>query len=195
MKQKINHYIIKRAKQNFITSDLKSMEYLQLDLQEAFFLKYALNCISIRDNHKVLSIDDCWKIFRNNISDSSDQFILKYVVYHYYRSQGWIVKEGLKYGVDYVLYQKGPAFSHSEYAVSIIPVINNQDNQHNYVENMPSIHEINCTNRVCNQVLKKLVYCYVVIPDNVNLDYVNCLKEYSIYEIRMKRWNPEKTRN
>jgi len=39
--------------------------------------------------------------FRNNINNPADAFILKYVVYHYYRSQGWIVKEGIKYGVDY----------------------------------------------------------------------------------------------
>ncbi|OUM68540.1 hypothetical protein PIROE2DRAFT_3673 [Piromyces sp. E2] len=188
--RKIEHYLLKSKKQKLMISDLKNIEYMQLDLQEAFFLKYALNCISIKDEKKVLTIDDCWRIFRNDINNPSDQFILKYVAYHYYRSQGWIVKEGLKYGVDY-----GPAFSHSEYAISIIPVMNNQDKKINYVENMPSIHEINCTNRVCNQVLKKLVYCYIIIPEHVNLDSVDCLKEYSIYEIRMKRWNPDKTRN
>jgi len=39
------------------------------------------------------------------------------------------------------------------YAISIIPVM--EDKNHlNYVKDVPTIHEINCTNRVCNQVLK-----------------------------------------
>jgi len=195
IKQKCEQYIVKKVKQRIvITSDLINIEYLQLDLQEAFFLKYALNCISIKDKNKVLSIDDCWMRFRSDINNSADIFILKYVVYHYYRSRGWIVKEGLKYGVDYVLYQKGPVFSHSEYAISIIPVMEEQNNL-NYVNDIPTIHEINCTNRVCNQVLKKLVYCYVIIPKNVDLRTANCLQHYHVYEIRMKRWNPDKTRD
>eukprot|EP00833_Pecoramyces_ruminatium_P000070 jgi/Orpsp1_1/1174102/evm.model.c7180000048916.1 len=205
IKDNCERYIFKKDKLKFIKStDLMNMEYLQLDLEEAFFLKYALNCISIKDNHKILSIDDCWKRFRSNINNPSDPFILKYIAYHYYRSQGWIVKEGLKYGVDYgdyiflyrlyILYQKGPIFSHSEYAISIIPVMNDQ-NKLNYIIDMPTIHEINCTNRVCNQVLKKLVYCYIIIPKDIDLNSPDCLKKYSIYEIRMKRWNPDKTRN
>jgi len=53
IKQKSEQYLLKKMKQKFITSDLKNIEYLQLDLQEAFFLKYTLNCISIKDKHKV----------------------------------------------------------------------------------------------------------------------------------------------
>ncbi|ORX64208.1 tRNA-intron endonuclease catalytic domain-like protein [Anaeromyces robustus] len=187
--------IIKKVKQKCIkSSDLLNMEYLQLDLVEAFFLKYALNCISIKNKNKEMSIDNCWNKFRKDINNPADLFILKYVAYHYYRSQGWIVKEGLKYGVDYVLYQKGPAFSHSEFAISIIPVLEDQDNL-NYINKLPTVHEINCTNRVCNQVLKKLVFCYIIIPKNINLDSADCLKMYKIYEVRLKRWNPDKTRN
>jgi len=53
-KQKCEQYIMKKAKQKIsISSDLMKMEYLQLDLQEAFFLKYALNCISIKEKNKV----------------------------------------------------------------------------------------------------------------------------------------------
>jgi len=54
IKQKCEQYIVKKVKQRIvITSDLINIEYLQLDLQEAFFLKYALNCISIKDKNKV----------------------------------------------------------------------------------------------------------------------------------------------
>ncbi|KAL6624178.1 hypothetical protein LY90DRAFT_291981 [Neocallimastix californiae] len=186
IKDYYQQYILKDEKQKLKNSTkFINMEYLQLELEEAFFLKYALNCISIKYNQKVLNINDCWNLFRRNINDPSDPFILKYVAYHYYRSQGWIVKEGLKYGVDYVLYQKGPMFSHSEYAISVIPVINDKENLKYTIQ---TSHEVNCTNR-------KLVYCYIIVPKDVDLKTPECLKRYSVYEIRMKRWNPDKTRN
>ena len=42
-------------------------------------------------------------------------FLINYVVYHHYRSLGWVVKGGIKFCVDYLLYKRGPAFSHAEF--------------------------------------------------------------------------------
>jgi tRNA splicing endonuclease len=33
-----------------------------------------------------------------------NDFILNYVTYQYYRSKGWVVKEGLKFGVNWSMY-------------------------------------------------------------------------------------------
>ena len=41
-------------------------------------------------------------------------FIVNYVAYHHYRSLGWIVKSGVKFCVDYLLYKRGPVFDHAE---------------------------------------------------------------------------------
>lgn len=43
-------------------------------------------------------------------------FLVNYVVYHHYRSLGWVVKGGIKFCVDYLLYKRGPVFTHAEYA-------------------------------------------------------------------------------
>lgn len=43
-------------------------------------------------------------------------FLINYVVYHHYRSLGWVVKGGIKFCVDYLLYKRGPVFTHAEYA-------------------------------------------------------------------------------
>ncbi|KAF8929648.1 tRNA splicing endonuclease subunit sen2 [Dissophora ornata] len=85
-----------------------------------------------------MSIRECWlrfseastlqnQKFTNNTSpttfeiSANNPFIVRYVVYHHYRSQGWIVKDGIKYGTDFLLYQKGMVFGHSQYAVRVIP--------------------------------------------------------------------------
>lgn len=41
-------------------------------------------------------------------------FLINYVVYHHYRSLGWVVKGGIKFCVDYLLYKRGPVFQHAE---------------------------------------------------------------------------------
>ena len=44
--------------------------------------------------------------------------MLTYVAYHYFRSLGWVVKSGTKFCVDFLLYKKGPVFSHAEYVIA-----------------------------------------------------------------------------
>ncbi|KAJ3165600.1 tRNA splicing endonuclease subunit sen2 [Geranomyces variabilis] len=46
--------------------------------------------------------------------DLDHEFAVKYAAYHYYRSRGWVVKSGIKFGAEYVLYKHGPIFRHSE---------------------------------------------------------------------------------
>lgn len=74
-------------------------ESLVLSLEEAFFLHYSLRCLKIKnfDQNCELSID----VFLNVCCRLKKNFILHFIVYHYYRSKGWIVKCGLKFGGDF----------------------------------------------------------------------------------------------
>ncbi|KAG0355235.1 tRNA splicing endonuclease subunit sen2 [Gamsiella multidivaricata] len=136
-------------------------EHLQLSLEEAFFLVFAVECLAISDasatpstppdttTAKAMTIQGCWLRFSKaaalsikptpkllssqcsphiNLKSNNDTvisvdnpFVIRYVAYHYYRSLGWIVKDGLKYGADFLLYQKGMVFGHSQYAVRVVP--------------------------------------------------------------------------
>jgi tRNA-splicing endonuclease subunit Sen2 len=42
-----------------------------------------------------------------------DPFLVSYVAYHHFRSLGWVVKPGIKFAADWLLYRRGPVFSHS----------------------------------------------------------------------------------
>ena len=42
-------------------------------------------------------------------------FLVNYAAYHYYRALGWVVKGGIKFCVDMLLYKRGPVFHHAEY--------------------------------------------------------------------------------
>lgn len=79
----------------------KLQEKLMLTLQEAFFLVYGFGSLQIIDmeNH-ILNIEQAWELFK----EIDKKFIPKYVVYHYFRSKGYIVKPGIKFGGDYCKY-------------------------------------------------------------------------------------------
>jgi len=126
---------------------LLDVEHLQLTLQEAFFLVWNLDCLSVLDPHSVcfffssasvfficspsrklkpMSLHDIWLAFqRADLSpvilpslpaplQFDNPFLVNYVVYHHYRSLGWVVKGGIKFCVDYLLYKRGPVFTHAE---------------------------------------------------------------------------------
>lgn len=92
-------------------------ESLKLSLEESFFLHFALGCLVIEDcSGGELDTNQLWQIF----CKTQEDFILKYVAYHYYRAKGWTVKSGIKYGGDYLLYKRGPAHYHASYLVQVL---------------------------------------------------------------------------
>lgn len=77
---------------------VKIQEKLMLTPHEAFFLQYGLGCLQIVNlDNTLLNIEKCWELF--TLADKN--FVSKYVVYHYYRSKGYVVKPGIKFGGDY----------------------------------------------------------------------------------------------
>lgn len=74
-----------------------AVETLNLTLEEAFFLQYALGCLQVIDMSGPLTILKTWQKFCEAKSD----FIESYIVYHYFRSKGWVVKSGHKFGGDF----------------------------------------------------------------------------------------------
>lgn len=135
---------------------------------------------------------------------------MNYAVYHYYRSLGWVPKTGSKFGVDFgtsdglkkhayvlfltlsfstylVLYQSGPKFRHADYAVTVIPLYNGKA-----MEKEKSWDWLLRLNRICTQVKKTLILCYVSLPHDTST--CTDLNEYTIRQVIYKRWSPQKNR-
>ncbi|KAI8335029.1 hypothetical protein BC941DRAFT_75067 [Chlamydoabsidia padenii] len=166
-------------------------ECFQLDLFEAFFLVYGIDVLDILNKEgDRLCIDDCWTLFSHAYGPHStlNKFAIHYVAYHYYRSQGWTPKDGLKFGVDFVLYQFGPTYRHAEFAVVVIPISQDQQSTPYTWTHLLGL------NRVCNQVKKTLVLCYVTFPpfDSWNISFVH---QCTVRQVIMKRWSPGSNRD
>ncbi|XP_059475538.1 tRNA-splicing endonuclease subunit Sen2 isoform X2 [Neocloeon triangulifer] len=117
-------------------------ESLALSLEEAFFLSWALCCLRISVSKVILHE------FENNTKNSPQPgpsglqnnnvlidltptfswalfsyiqptFPIRYVVYHYLKSKGWVVRSGSKLGGDYVIYKDSPSRYHASSIVLV----------------------------------------------------------------------------
>ena len=143
-------------------------------------------------------------------------FLLKYVVFHHFRSLGWVVRPGIKFAVDYLLYIRGPAFTHAEFAIMIIPSYSasywneQEDDEEEAMSRIANnarkdwwwFHRVN---RVQTQVMKTLMLVYVEVPepwdtnstdkDGFKVDIGSVLKKYRVREFVFKRWSPSRNRD
>lgn len=184
--------------------------YLKLLPEEALFLSYALGCLVVtqkktvpeKQNRKRISpasekekdhemtIDQMW----NSFSKADPKFPVKYAVYHHYRTKGWVVKSGLKFGADWALYPVGPPFYHSQYTIMIQCVWSDtltRDDRLSWRE--LSWTNVSVTERLNNHVNKTPLICFVLRPRSLTDDKigrVECLKQFNIQEMLLSRWNP-----
>lgn len=125
-------------------------EHTQLQPEEAFFLLFALGTIVIRSSSPFapisstnpsapLSILAAWRLFLRDgaimrealppmievkddprLTRFDSPFLLAYATYHHYRSMGWVVRSGIKFCCEWVLYgQGGPVGGHAECVMSV----------------------------------------------------------------------------
>ncbi|KAF7868394.1 hypothetical protein EAF04_004926 [Stromatinia cepivora] len=197
---------------------IEDQEHFQLTMEEAFFLSYGLGALTVLDpvTKSAISNQDLFSLFRKSsyfppVSNPSlstdDPFLVNYVVYHHFRSLGWVVRGGTKFSVDYLLYNRGPVFSHAEFAVLILPSYSDPywssgPFLQNYVKGKQerSWSWMHCINRVITQVKKTLILVYVDIPAPVDGSIKEnsvdeLLSQYKVREVVLKRWSPNRSRD
>ncbi|KAF7960190.1 hypothetical protein EAE96_001788 [Botrytis aclada] len=197
---------------------IEDQEHFQLTMEEAFFLSYGLGALTVLDpvTKIALSNQDLFTLFRkssyfpptlNPSLSTDDPFLVNYVVYHHFRSLGWVVRGGTKFSVDYLLYNRGPVFSHAEFAVLILPSYSEPywssgPFLQNYVKGKQerSWSWMHCINRVITQVKKTLILVYVDIPAPVDGSMKEnsvdeLLGKYKVREVVLKRWSPNRSRD
>ena len=201
---------------------LNNEEHLQLSTEEAFFLVYGLGVLRVLDDTRTDTIptSSLLPLFCRHsyfppgdpLTDLApdDPFMISYVVYHHFRSLGWVVRSGVKFGVDYILYNRGPVFSHAEFAVVVVPSYGHShwsetaERRAHCEEKMArSWWWLHCVNRVQAQVKKSLVVCYVEVPPPTSYeldtpceeDIGAMLGRYQVREMVIRRWVPNRTRD
>ncbi|KIY70784.1 hypothetical protein CYLTODRAFT_419458 [Cylindrobasidium torrendii FP15055 ss-10] len=194
--------------------DVVNMEHLQLTMHEAWFLLWNLGCLVVRDadSDNIIPLESFWLLCQRAhtpISPSfpaplafDNPFLVHYAVYHHYRALGWVVRGGLKFCVDWLLYKKGPVFSHAEFALTVCPVYEDPADDVGNLQNAKpfSWTWLSTINRVNTQVQKTLILVYVTIPAKarVSPEVLNTpagLAHYSVHEVVVRRFIPARMRD
>lgn len=116
-----------------------NLEHMQLQREEALFLVLCSDALVVRRDSEALDLQALWRLFLlpparpaaiprplSTKIRPDNPFILSYIVYHHYRSLGWVVRSGIKFCTDWVLYKgadgvknprggAGPVGGHAEY--------------------------------------------------------------------------------
>ncbi|KAL7625919.1 tRNA splicing endonuclease subunit sen2 [Parahypoxylon ruwenzoriense] len=183
-------------------------EHLQLTLEEAFYLVFALGVLTVVDpkTGTPFTASHLFTLFRQSsylppgVTDlqPDDPFLVHYTVYHHFRSLGWVTRPGIKFGADWMLYNRGPVFSHAEFAVIVLPSYS--DPWWKTAGRRPrrkSWHWLHTVNRVQSTALKTVVLAYVDIPPpcDESLDVPAILGRYKVREFIVKRWLHNRNRD
>lgn len=148
-----------------------------------------------------------------------DPTLVAYAVYHHFRALGWCVRSGVKFCVDWLLYRRGPVFSHSAYvptnaltddasfSILVVPVYTDTSDRDTspyaktdwYAERL-SWKWINTVMRVNSLVMKTVVVAYVTIPACRDFrphggDVRSILAQYSVREVSLMRFSPARRRD
>lgn len=192
--------LLRKEDKDLITPDgeVQQLEFLQLQKTETFFLQWALQAIDVSDQGVILTTDQLLRYCSGEEQlKSTDAFLNEYVVYHHFRSLGWCVRSGIKFGCDMILYKRGPPFQHAEYAVLVVP-----DKKTCWKQ----WEDLMAVARVIGGVRKTLVIVFVEGPNQELFNQVlernederekftMLLKLYKVNELVYRRWSPARTR-
>ncbi|ETN60670.1 hypothetical protein AND_007697 [Anopheles darlingi] len=147
-----------------------SNEPLSLFLEEAFFLMHKLNILRVKTIAGTeLSVSEAFAKFRSIKKD----FVASYCAYLYLKSKNWVVKCGLKFGGDFVIYVRGPQFYHASYIVLIEELAGGKPLKTHTVDGL----DFQGFNRIAETTAKDILFLEVHYPEGFRMeDDPHCLE-------------------
>ncbi|ORX34107.1 hypothetical protein BD324DRAFT_636639 [Kockovaella imperatae] len=220
------------SEDDFEESIVEDLEHLQLGLEEAWFLSSGIGVLKIYDTktqsfiprESVLALLQTSPVSRVPKTPTApprlfpdDPFLISYACYHHFRSLGWVVKPGIKFSADWLLYRKGPVFSHAAFSLVIVPVYASSEDRRkspyagqDWFQERMSWKWISTVMRVNSLVQKNVIMIYVTVPsvasfdaslkfgdgslDPKKVDMKALLRHYAIQEVSLSRFSPARRR-
>ena len=127
--------------------------------EEAFYL-YSNGFLKVTNpDGSIVTSLQIWSKFL----EKNEKFPLKYKVYSFFRDQGYVVKTGVHYGIDFAVYRTTPNRCHSEICAMVVDATSSL----NIHDDKPSKcqqgwRHVSTLTRVMPDVMKLSVLCYVL---------------------------------
>ena len=140
-------------------TDASSLSPILLFDEEAFYL-FSNGYLKVTNpDGSIVTSLQIWSKFL----EKNDKFPLKYKVYSFFRDQGYVVKTGVHYGIDFAVYRTTPNRCHSEICAMVVdatePLNIHDDKPSNCQQGW---RHISTLTRVMPDVMKLSVSCYVL---------------------------------
>uniref|UniRef100_A0A914EHB3 tRNA-intron lyase n=1 Tax=Acrobeloides nanus TaxID=290746 RepID=A0A914EHB3_9BILA len=147
--------------------------------EETLYLEHELGVLSVINSATgaKFTSEDLWKRFLHN---SGLHFVKRYAVYRYFRQNGWILRSGLSFGVDYLLYKDGPEYTHSSAGIRICDELKDP-----------------CTAAMMRELRnckKALIVISLKIPVCMDTSTIKCLDLIPVEPLILNRWMPNRSR-
>ncbi|XP_053665129.1 tRNA-splicing endonuclease subunit Sen2 [Anopheles marshallii] len=167
-------------------------EPLCLFLEEAFFLMHTLGILHLKDlfDNTIRPLE-AFEKFRK----IKKNFLACYCAYLYLKSKNWVIKSGIKFGGDFVIYVKGPQFYHASYIVLVQEMFEGKQIDSHAVDGL----DFQGFNRIAETTAKDILFLEVHYPSTLDrMDNVACLaglKDVRVAELFTKHHNYLAARN
>ncbi|KAL5290990.1 TSEN2 family protein [Megaselia abdita] len=151
-------------------------ETLVLSYEEAFFLMYFLEVLEITDaKDRILSPEELFTKF----NELNSYFTRRIVAYIYLKSKNWIIRDGTKFGSDFLIYKKSIRIFHASFIVHVIE------------ESPKSQKDLQGHHRTAENSAKDLLYLTVHPPEDDNGEKVtlDSLEKFKVTELIVRRFN------
>ena len=155
---------------------LDGSEYLILTPCEALYLSTTESIVILNESKELIPRAELCSIW----SGYNAEFPHKYQVYKHFRGKGYVVRSGLTYGGDFVLYTGDPGTCHALYVVKV--VVDRQSLRWD---------DVNTVRRVSESVAKECVLAFVSFGRS---DCLSAREEGCVTTVLLKRWIPSRDR-
>ena len=172
-------------------------DHVELSPVEAFYCIHKLNCLNVYTiDNEVVDCHDLWAEYtRTNVN-----FIPAYAAYCYLKQNGWVVMNGIKFGVDYLVYKGSPEAYHSSYCVKVRVCVKEtlSDSKSIFTPTRLDCRELAALQRVAEGTGKYLLILDVIIPHHSIAGSAGsnpaCVSSFTVQEVLVKRWIAGKER-
>jgi tRNA-splicing endonuclease subunit Sen2 len=168
------------------TEDYLDKETLQISPEDALFLM-SLNLLCIHHNNNPLTLTEFLHLIIPT-SRPDDPFLVRYIAYYHFRRQQLIVKTGLKFGVDYLIYHAPIPFVHAADCVNVVGDYHLWEGGAQLMRDEVSCQEVNLWQRLVGNVRKRMKIVYVEIPRAEEGDWRDGVKDKSDLERVLLRY-------
>ncbi|XP_002079665.2 probable tRNA-splicing endonuclease subunit Sen2 [Drosophila simulans] len=150
-------------------------EILLLGMEESCFLAHYLNVLDIT-NLAGNFMD--FHMFVEVAKDQNDKFVENLASYVYLKSKNWVIKSGIKFGGDFLIYKQSPRLYHASF---LVIVQRPGDTDHYQSKNLKGVQ------RVAETSDKDVLILTVQPPKEISSS--RDLKEATVTETIVRRFN------